>query len=206
MLPAIILAFILSVPILAVIYHYMTTTAGYTATPIPTGSAVLLSLALGLLIPAVSAIIPIRIALSKNLNDSLNLQRSKMQGDLVKIFDRNKTMVMPFVVFGGICVFSGTAIYYFLPKGFLLEDYALLLNMFFLILSGLIIGLTLLTNNLQGIVELIFSFVFFFWERKTIKIVLAKNLAAHKSRNKLTSIIYALTLGCVIFILVAVAL
>ena len=113
---------------------------------------------------------------------------------------------MPFVLFGGICVFGGTSIYYFLPKGFLLDDYTLLLNMFFLILSGLILGLTLLANNLQGMLELSLTYVFFFWEKKTIRVLLAKNLAAHKARNKLTSIIYALTLGCIIFIMVAVDL
>ena len=72
-LPAIISAFALSVPILATFYHYTSSSTGYTATPIPSGSAVLLALTLGLFIPSISAIIPIQRALSKNLNDSLNV-------------------------------------------------------------------------------------------------------------------------------------
>ena len=39
-----------------------------------------------------------------------------------------------------------------------------------------------------------------------MKILLSKNLTAHKARNKLTSIVYALTLGCMIFLMVAVQL
>ena len=39
-----------------------------------------------------------------------------------------------------------------------------------------------------------------------MKILLSKNLTAHKERNKLTSIVYALTLGCMIFLMVAVQL
>ena len=147
--------------------------------------------------------IPIQRALSKNLNESLSVQRSKLSDVLVTVFDKNKGIVLPLVVFGTICVFGGTSIYYFLPKGFLLMDYALLLNIFLLILCGLIMGLTLLVNNLQGIVESTLAYLLFFWESKTMCKLLRKNLATHKSRNKLTSAIYALTLSCIIFLLVA---
>ena len=34
-----------------------------------------------------------------------------------------------------------------------------------------------------------------------MKMVLHKNMVAHKQKNQLTAIIYALTLGCVIFLL-----
>ena len=121
----------------------------------------------------------------------------------MKFFDKNKSRVVPYVIFGSISVFGGATIYYFLPKGFLAADYSLLIDMFFLILTGFILGLTLLANNLQGMIELALTYIFFFWERKTMRILLSKNLAVHKSRNKLTSIIYALTLGCIIFLLVA---
>lgn len=43
--------------------------------------------------------------------------------------------------------------------------------------------------------------VLFFWESKATKTVLRKNMIAHKQKNQLTSIIYALTLGCIIFLL-----
>ena len=78
--------------------------------------------------------------------------------------------------------------------------------MFFFVLTGFILGLTLLANNLQGILELLIAKIFFFWELRGMRILLGKNLAMHKSRNKLTSIIYALTLGCIIFLLVAAEL
>ena len=87
-LPAIISAFTISMPILALIYYYMvSTSAGYEATPIPTWSATLIALSLGLFIPAVSAIVPISRALSKNLTDSLNAHRSKNSGILVTFFN-----------------------------------------------------------------------------------------------------------------------
>lgn len=70
----------------------------------------------------------------------------------------------------------------------------------------MILGLTLLTANLRGLVETFMVYILFFWERKSMRSLLRKNLVAHKHTNKLTSIIYALTLGCVIFLCVALNL
>ena len=39
-----------------------------------------------------------------------------------------------------------------------------------------------------------------------MRALLKKNLIAHKATNKLTSIIYALTLGCIIFLCVSLNL
>ena len=36
-----------------------------------------------------------------------------------------------------------------------------------------------------------------------MKVMISKNLIAHRRRNLLTSIIYALTLGCIIFLIVS---
>ena len=36
-----------------------------------------------------------------------------------------------------------------------------------------------------------------------MKVMISKNLIAHRRRNLLTSIIYALTLGCIIFMIVS---
>ena len=86
---------------------------------------------------------------------------------------------------------------------FLKLDFGLMLNIFFMILSGLILGLTILMNNLQGASEFMLSHLFLFWEKRATRVVLIKNLSSHKASNKLTSIIYALALGCIIFLLVA---
>ena len=97
-------------------------------------------------------------------------------------------------------------IYVILPQALLAENAGLILQVFFFILVGLILGLTLLTANLRGPFETFIVYLFFFWERKSIRALLKKNLMAHKATNKLTSIIYALTLGCVIFLCVSLNL
>ena len=48
--------------------------------------------------------------------------------------------------------------------------------------------------------------VFCFWEKRSMNIMIRKNLTAHKKRNNLTAIIYSLTLGTVIFMLMQLRL
>ena len=113
---------------------------------------------------------------------------------------------MPYVLFGLVTVIFGISVYYFLPLGLLSMNLGMILSIFFAILLGMMAGLTLLATNLQGILEVILVYVFFFWESKSMRALLRKNLGAHKQRNFLTSIIYALTLACIIFLLVTASL
>ena len=78
----------------------------------------------------------------------------------------------------------------------------MILAIFFAILLGMMAGLTILVSNLQGILETLLVYILLFWESKSMRALLRKNLGAHKQRNFLTSIIYSLTLGCIIFLLV----
>jgi len=82
----------------------------------------------------------------------------------------------------------------------------MILEIFFGILIAMILGLTLLTANLRGPIETFMVYLLLFWERKSMITLLRKNLIAHNRTNKLTSIIYALTLGCVIFLCVSLNL
>ena len=78
----------------------------------------------------------------------------------------------------------------------------MVLTIFFAILLGMMFGLVLLVTNLEGIFEIMLVYVFFFWEKQSMRALLLKNLKAHKPRNFLTALVYALTLGCIIFLLV----
>ena len=110
------------------------------------------------------------------------------------------------MLFGSICVIFSMTVYYFLPYSLLTFNAALLLNIFFMILLGMILGVTLLAVNLRGALEFILINVLLCWEKKSMKTLLRKNLLAHKRTNKLTSVIYALSLGCIIFLIVAATL
>ena len=59
----------------------------------------------------------------------------------------------------------------------------MILSIFFAILLGMMAGLTLLVTNLQGILEIVLVYLFFFWEKSSMRTLIRKNLGAHKQRN-----------------------
>lgn len=70
----------------------------------------------------------------------------------------------------------------------------------------MLLGLVLMAINLQSAMEKLLLYVFCFWERKSMRAVLKKNLISHKKKNKLTSVIFALSLGSTIFLLTSASL
>jgi FtsH-binding integral membrane protein len=110
---------------------------------------------------------------------------------------------VPYLLFGAIGSLAGIMIYFLLPLSVITLNLGLILEIFFLILLGMILGLTLIAFNLQRSFELLILYTLLFFERTSMKLLIIKNLSAHRESNKLTSIIYSLTLGCIIFIIVA---
>lgn len=203
-IPSIICAFIFSAPSLKYLWSKMfDDDTGYTLSVVPSTRSCVMGLAIGILIPAFSAIIPISRSLSKSLNDSLNVGRMQVEATVIKITGGSKAKILPYFFFGLLCVVAGSLIYILLPQALLSLNLQLLLDIFFMILLGLIFGLTLITVNFRGFLEYILVYVLLFWERSSMRVLLRKNLIAHKRTNQLTSIIYALTLGTIIFLIVA---
>jgi hypothetical protein len=134
----------------------------------------------------------------------LNNTRSKTKGQKVDITEEGSfKQKIPYLAFGFVGSFVGITIYYVLPLAIANFDLGLLLEILFLILLGMILGLTLISFNLQRLVENVIVNIVLFYERKSMKILVLKNLSAHRESNKMTSIIYSLTLGSIIFIIVA---
>ena len=102
------------------VFEYLfTDDLGFKPSYMPSRRAALQALFLGILIPAVSAIIPVRSALAKSLADSLTTGRSKLSGILVTFTDNRNPSVAPYVLFGSLALIYGSSIYYFLPKAML---------------------------------------------------------------------------------------
>jgi hypothetical protein len=121
----------------------------------------------------------------------------------VKILDKNKQSMGSYIIFGVIAVAYGLSIYYFLPLAMLSFNFALILEIFFLILVGMLFGLSLLAFNIQRFIEIILTHLILFWETISMQQMVKKNLTAHRMRNKMTSIIYSIALGFIIFLIVS---
>jgi hypothetical protein len=109
--------------------------------------AILQALLVGLLIPILSSILPIVRVLGQNLNDALNYSRSRVKGMYVEIMQKSKSNIVPYLIFGIITFLYGFGIYYLLPLSLLSLKLSLILQVFFFILMGLLLGLTLLASN-----------------------------------------------------------
>lgn len=168
-LPSIIVGYSLSVPCLHYLYGYLfSSSPGIQISSVPTAYATFLAVFLGLFIPMLSSIVPIRIALSKNLNEVLNANRSKTKGVVVTEVGKN-AHVGSYLIFGSISVIAGIGIYYLLPVAILNSNLGLLLNIFFSILLGMILGLTMIALNLQKMLEIFLVNTLLFFEKRSMK-------------------------------------
>ena len=99
------------------------------------------------------------------MTDALNTMRSNNTGILITFVDNSSKNIIPYVLFGSITVLFGVSIYYFLPLSLLTQNIGMVLAIFITILMGMLLGLTLFVSNLQGILEIILVYIFFFWEK-----------------------------------------
>jgi len=121
----------------------------------------------------------------------------------VKILKSGQFDRVPYIIYGSLSVFYGLAIYYFLPYALISFNFGLLLTIFFLILLGILLGLTLVSLNLQRVLEYFFTYIILFFEKRSMKRMILKNLVAHRSRNRMTVMIFAISIGFIILIIVA---
>lgn len=127
-------------------------------------------------------------------------------GSVVEVSDKGQTDYTPFLVFGILSVVYGMSIFVYLPLALLNGNVGLSLTIFFMILLGMIVGLTILTANIQPLFEGLVVSALLCWEKVSMKQLILKNLVIHRANNKQTSMIYSLTVGTIIFLFVALAI
>jgi len=110
---------------------------------------------------------------------------------------------MPLVLIGAGLAAFGAITYYVLPLALLSFNLSLMLNMFVFLLIGMLLGLILLALNVEHLAERGILFLFLFWDNAALRSIVLKNLVAHRLRNRKTTIMYALSLGFIIFVNVA---
>ena len=127
-IPSIVLAYISAYPSLYFIFKklFKNDFGDGGVSFVPGAVATVEAVGIGLLIPAISAIIPIQRALAKTLSDSLNTARATLSGTVV-IIEGKGVKVVPFIVFGLLCVIFGVTVYIVLPQALLNENLGLIL-------------------------------------------------------------------------------
>ena len=94
----------------------------------------------------------------------------------------------------------GVTIYYLLPLALMSFNLNLLSQIVIFIIVGLLFALTLLAFNFQSSVEWFLTNIFLFFEVKSTRAMVTKNLSSHRKRNQMTALIYSLALAFLIFL------
>lgn len=104
------------------------------------------------------------------------------------------------VAFAIISAMFGISIYYFLPLSLLSFNIGLLINIFFWILVGMLLGFIMLTLNIQYLVERFVVYTTLFFTGSAIRSLILKNLASHRIKNRRVAMMYSLSVSFIIFI------
>ena len=199
-LPAISLAFAASYVLLGQAATYFDNEYSVKIDKVPSLSSALQAVFIGSVIPLVSSFLPIRAALSRSITESMDVQKSKTQAIYVNILQKNRKDVTGLVIFGLIALSYGFSIYYLLPLSLVSFNFSLATTIFLFILFGMIAAMGLLALNLMPYLNLLVARILLSWESQSMKQTVLKNLIAHKERNQMTSLMFSLTLGFVIFL------
>ena len=113
--PSIICGFGVSFALLQGVKYYAETELNMDFDAIPPMHSIFQALFLSTLIPLCSSILPIQVVLARNLNDALDIQRSKTQAVYINILENKKADYTPMVASGLSFTIYGVTIYYFLP-------------------------------------------------------------------------------------------
>lgn len=156
-MPAIVAGFIASVPCLMIFSELLMMTLRIDVRSIPSDGAIIQALIVGFIIPMLSAGVPISAALAKNLNDALDLQRSKSQAVYMQVLESGGRNIRSLLTFGIFASSYGLGVYYLLPYSLLSFNLYLVVRIFVFILFGMMFALTLIAINSQRMLEIAFT-------------------------------------------------
>ena len=167
-----------------------------------TWTSFIMAFLLNFLGPIISSIFPIRNILKKNIATSLNTILNKTQGMKIEVISLQQKELASLIMFGFINFIYGASIYYFLPLSLLSMNFGMIGAIFLWILFGILLGFALLSRNIENIFQKFLTYTLLFFTKSYYKLLILKNLAAHKLKNKKTSLMFSLSVG--VFIMTSV--
>ncbi|KAA6366361.1 MAG: putative DUF214 family protein, partial [Streblomastix strix] len=198
--------------ILAIIFNIVAMTIVQNISSIPlnkmlTPASFLISILVSITISIIASIFPIRQALSQNLHDSIDVHHTKIQSIKINI-ERANYLKKPWTILlsGVILVGVGSGILILFPLSLMSGNSSLLSVVLYSLMMMILIGLVVLTLNIEFVFERIIAYVFLCWETKAVKFIALKNLTAHRIRNRKTTLLFSITLSFIVFINVMINL
>ncbi|KNE73088.1 hypothetical protein AMAG_17243 [Allomyces macrogynus ATCC 38327] len=160
-----------------------------------------LGIGLGLILPLVGMLVPIRRALTQTLRDALDIYHHVVFDSIVTIKRLTDLGInIGETILALLLVGVGFMVYYMVPVAFIFNDTGLLFRILTIILLGMVVGQTLVAQVLQHVLEMaVMALMVVAARDKVILGVVAKNLASHLKRNQKTALMFTLCLAYIIF-------
>ncbi|EDR29721.1 hypothetical protein, conserved [Entamoeba dispar SAW760] len=160
---------------------------------LPSIKGILFAIFLTFFVPIISIIFP----LYSILHRSLTTKPSTILEITIK--RNNSSYFSPLTIFIGLFITCfGFSTYILLPKSLLALNLSTMFTIFSILIICLLVGSILLIINIIPIIERLLLYLLYFWDKVGLSLTI-KNLLLHKTRNKKTSLLFALSLGFILF-------
>ena len=163
-------------------------------------SPLLLSIAVGLIMPLVANIVPISRALSRTLRDSLDVYHhvvSEVTVRVIKLADLGLDLWQ--TALAVLMVVIGFVTFYVVPYSFIFVNYPLFLGILNGILLGMLLGLCIIAQAIQPLLERGVLRVMLSCCHRHLHAIVKKNLSGHRSRNGKTAQMFTICLAFIVF-------
>mmetsp|Transcript_809 Transcript_809/g.2626 ORF Transcript_809/g.2626 Transcript_809/m.2626 type:complete len:1091 (+) Transcript_809:273-3545(+) len=165
------------------------------------GNAIAVGTLLGLLVPALAAVLPLRRAIQYSPSEAFSRSQNRSSNTSSVKIQRENARIPPGVLL--VCVIAvvlGFILYYLFPLALISLNITLLLFVFMILLVSMLLGLCLLFMNFDRILMSVAFYVVFWWESPVVKKLVRTNFVGHRSRNRKTFLMYNLTIALVIYL------
>ena len=157
---------------------------------------------MGLSIPFVSNIIPVKAALGNTLRNALDKMRPSIDDVEVEMIRlEHKGISVSQILMAIILTTCGIMAYYFVPKAALHKDFQSFLYLLNCLLLLIILGLTFIAQLVMPYLEIILLdiMLLFNWRDRRMRSLVLKNFESHGSKNLKASMMFMVTLAFLVF-------
>lgn len=201
-LPGVLVGLLLCYILYLPIGYYLSDVVGSVVDVSFTPTSLTLGILAGVILPIFGTVFPIRNALSSTIRDALNMYHNSVFDSTLSIKRlENIGLSLTATAIAITLVVVGFLVYYLIPLSFIFGRLDLFFRILTVILLGLVFGLVLLSQVFEPYLSRlgVWALTWLGFDSQ-ITAVVQKNLNAHASRNRKTSVMFTLCIGYIVFV------
>lgn len=162
-------------------------------------AAVLISMAMGLLLPLLATWGPVQAALGSSLRDALDIYRQAFNEAQVKAIRLEEMgLRMWQILLGLFLVVAGFIVYYLMPLSFIFSNMMMFFVLLDIVLICMIAGLCMMMYVMQPPSEVAVLYLLLWGKETRLWTLIRKNLQSHRERNAKAYMMFLLSVACLV--------